>query len=99
VTELVLSGRIFDLIVGLLLLEGLAFSFYRWVTGRGIAHADLWLSLAAGAGLLFAASTGRRCKLGLDRPVPAVGAGRARRGHEPALAPMSQLGFRRPLVD
>jgi hypothetical protein len=55
VTELVLSGRIFDLIVGLLLLEGLAFSLYRRVSGRGIPPADLWLSLAAGAGLLFAA--------------------------------------------
>lgn len=54
-TELVFSGRIFDLIVGLLLLEGLAFSAYRLATGRGIAHADLWLSVAAGAGLLFAA--------------------------------------------
>jgi hypothetical protein len=54
-TDLMFSGRIFDLIAGLLVLEGLALSGYRLVTGRGIGHADLWFSLAAGAGLLFAA--------------------------------------------
>jgi len=53
--ELVSSGRIFDLIGALLLAEGLAFSAYRALTGRGISHADLWFSLAAGAGLLLAA--------------------------------------------
>jgi hypothetical protein len=53
--ELVVSGRIFELIAGLLLLEGLAISLYRSSTGRGIAHLDLWFSLGAGAGLLLAA--------------------------------------------
>jgi hypothetical protein len=55
VTELVGSGRIFDLIAALLLAEGLLFSLYRFMTGRGIGHLDLWLSLGAGAGLLLAA--------------------------------------------
>ena len=54
-SEMVLSGRIFDLIVAMLLVEGLAFSAYRLFTGRGIGLVELWLSLGAGAGLLLAA--------------------------------------------
>ena len=54
-SELIGSGRIFELIAALLLVEGLIFSLYRFMTGRGIAPLDLWLSLGAGAGLLLAA--------------------------------------------
>jgi hypothetical protein len=52
--ELFASGRIVDLILGLMLLEALVLLAYRRRTGRGIAPGNLVVSLLAGALLLLA---------------------------------------------
>jgi hypothetical protein len=54
VTELFGSGRIVDLIVALMLLEGIALVAYRRRTGRGIAPLDWVWNLLAGYFLLLA---------------------------------------------
>ncbi len=52
--ELFASGRIVDLVLGLMLLEALVLVAYRRRTGRGIAAGNLVASLLAGALLLLA---------------------------------------------
>jgi hypothetical protein len=52
--ELFASGRIVDLIVALMVLEGLALMTWRRWSGRGPRALDLVLNLAAGAALLLA---------------------------------------------
>jgi hypothetical protein len=52
--ELFASGRIVDLILGLVVLEALALIAWRRRTGRGIAPVDLLTNLLAGLGLLLA---------------------------------------------
>lgn len=54
VEELIASGRIVDLILGLVGLQFVAILAYRRVTGRGPAAPDVAFSLLAGAGLLLA---------------------------------------------
>jgi hypothetical protein len=54
VTELFGSGRIVDLIVALMLLEGIALLVYWRRTGRGIATLDWVWNLLAGYFLLLA---------------------------------------------
>jgi hypothetical protein len=54
VSELFGSGRIVDLIVVLMLLEGIALFVYRRRTGRGIATLDWVWNLLAGYFLLLA---------------------------------------------
>lgn len=53
-TELFASGRIVDLILALMMLEGALLLAYRLRTGRGLAPADLAVNLLAGACLLLA---------------------------------------------
>lgn len=48
------SGRAVDLILGLLLLEALAFHVYRRATGRGLPLAGIAAYLLSGAFLLLA---------------------------------------------
>ena len=52
--ELFASGRVVGLILGLMLLEGVALAAWHRRTGRGIAPLDLAPNLAAGAMLLLA---------------------------------------------
>ena len=52
--ELFASGRIIDLILLLVVVEGIVFFFYRQRTGRGPATADLLSTLLAGGCLLLA---------------------------------------------
>jgi hypothetical protein len=52
--EFIASGHAIDLILLLVLAEGLALFAYRWKTGRGIAGADLIANLLAGACLMLA---------------------------------------------
>jgi hypothetical protein len=52
--HLISSGRIADLIVGLMLLEAIALIGYYVVKGRGIAPVDLLVNLLAGVALLLA---------------------------------------------
>ena len=52
--ELVASGRIVDLILGLMLLEAVAIGAYHAGTGRGIGPVDLAINLLAGVALLSA---------------------------------------------
>jgi hypothetical protein len=54
VETLIASGRIVDLIVGLMVLEGIALSAYWLARGRGIAPLDLIVNLLAGVALLVA---------------------------------------------
>lgn len=48
------SGRIVDLILGMMLLEALALGIWRRRTGRGVPLPGLLTNLAAGACLLLA---------------------------------------------
>jgi hypothetical protein len=48
------SGRIVDLIIGLMMIETAALIAYRRFTGRGIATAALLANMAAGGCLLLA---------------------------------------------
>ena len=48
------SGRIVDLIIALMIIEGVVLFLYRRGTGRGIAPAALMINLAAGGSLLLA---------------------------------------------
>lgn len=52
--QLVASGRIVDLIGGVMVLEALALGAYHAATGRGIAPLDLVVNLLAGVALLLA---------------------------------------------
>lgn len=52
--ELFASGRIVELIIGLMLMEALLLGVYHRRSGRGIRPLDLALNLAAGALLLLA---------------------------------------------
>jgi len=52
--EFFTSGRIADLIVLLMVVEGVLLIAYRRRTGRGIAGRALWGNLASGACLLLA---------------------------------------------
>jgi hypothetical protein len=54
VHEFFASGRIIDLILGLMVLEALTLVAYRKVAGRGIGAAQLSVNLGAGACLLLA---------------------------------------------
>lgn len=57
------SGRIVDLILALMLVEGLALAAYHGLSGRGPAPLDVVANLGAGAALLLAlrfALTGAR---------------------------------------
>lgn len=53
-SDLVASGRLVDLVLGLMVLEGVLLAAYRRRTGRGIAPADLLVNLLAGGALLLA---------------------------------------------
>ena len=53
-SELFGSGHIADLILLLVVIEGLLLAAYRSLTGRGIAAYALWGNLASGACLLLA---------------------------------------------
>lgn len=53
-SELFADGRIVDLILLLLMIEGAVLAAYRWRTGRGLAIASLAATLLAGAFLLLA---------------------------------------------
>jgi hypothetical protein len=48
------SGRVIELILGLMLLEAVALVLWHQRTGRGIAPLDLCINLCAGALLLLA---------------------------------------------
>jgi hypothetical protein len=52
--HLIASGRIVDLILGLMLLEAIAIGAYHAGTGRGIGPVDLAINLLAGVALLAA---------------------------------------------
>ena len=52
--ELFVTGRVVDLILGLVAVEALALAAYRRRTGRGIPLADLAANLLAGSCLLLA---------------------------------------------
>jgi hypothetical protein len=54
VTDLFATGRVVDLILALMALEGVFLVAYRRRTGRGIVAGDLLSNLLAGAGLLLA---------------------------------------------
>lgn len=51
---LIASGRIVDLILALMVLEGIAIGLYWAAKGRGIAPLDLLVNLLAGVALLLA---------------------------------------------
>jgi hypothetical protein len=53
-SELLASGRIVDLILALMVLEGIVLIAYNRRTGRGVAPVDLLVNLFAGACLLLA---------------------------------------------
>ena len=53
-SELFADGRIVDLILVLMVAEGLAIAVWHRRTGQGMGPADLLVSLAAGAFLLLA---------------------------------------------
>lgn len=53
-SDLVASGRLVDLVLGLMVLEGVLLAAYHRRTGRGIAPADLLVNLLAGGALLLA---------------------------------------------
>jgi hypothetical protein len=52
--ELFSSGRVVDLILVLMLVEGLALTLLWYRQGRGVSPPALWVNLAAGAGMLLA---------------------------------------------
>ena len=52
--QLIASGRVVDLILGLMLLEAIAIGAYHAGTGRGIGPVDLAINLLAGVALLLA---------------------------------------------
>jgi hypothetical protein len=54
VGEFFASGRVVDLILGLMLLEGLALSVVWRRRGRGVPPLALWVNLAAGGAMLLA---------------------------------------------
>jgi hypothetical protein len=54
VSELVASGRIVDLILGFMVLEGLVLAVWHRRTGRGLAPLDVLANVLAGACLLLA---------------------------------------------
>jgi hypothetical protein len=54
VAELFSTGRIVDLILGLMAIEGLIFLAWWRLTGRGLAPGALTTNLASGACLLMA---------------------------------------------
>ena len=54
IEDLIASGRIVDLILGLVVVQFVAIVLYRRTTGRGPAPADIAFTLLAGAGLLLA---------------------------------------------
>jgi hypothetical protein len=56
--SLVVSGRIVDLILLFMLMEGAALLVYRRLTGRGLKPLDLGLLLLPGFFLLLALRTG-----------------------------------------
>ena len=51
------SGRLIDLVLGLMVLEALALGAWRRRTGSGIAPLDLLVNLAAGVALMLAVRT------------------------------------------
>lgn len=53
-TELLASGRIVDLILATMVLEGIVLIAYNRRTGRGVAPVDLLINLLAGMCLLLA---------------------------------------------
>lgn len=53
--DLIADGRIVDVILVMVVAEGLLLALYRRVTGRGIPILDLSVNLLAGACLLLAA--------------------------------------------
>ncbi len=53
-TELFTSGRIVDVILALMVLEGIALVAYHRATGRGVAPAGLLATMLAGGCLLLA---------------------------------------------
>jgi len=53
-SNLFTSGLVADLILALMLVEGFVMVLYRRRTGRGLATADLFWGLLAGAGLVLA---------------------------------------------
>lgn len=53
-TELFASGRVVDLILGLMLLEGIALAIFWHRQRRGVPPLTLWINLAAGACMLLA---------------------------------------------
>ena len=56
--DFVSSGLAVDLVLGFLLLEGVALTFLHVRHGMGVAPARLWPMLGAGAGLLLALRAG-----------------------------------------
>jgi hypothetical protein len=54
VEALITSGRIAELIIGLMVVEGLALSLYWFAKGRGVPPIDLVVNLLAGVALLLA---------------------------------------------
>jgi hypothetical protein len=54
VAEIFASGRVVDLILGLMLLEGLALSVLWRRRGSGVPPISLWTNLAAGGAMLLA---------------------------------------------
>jgi hypothetical protein len=54
IAQLIASGRAVDLILGFMVVEGLALAAYQRVTGRGIAPASLAANLIAGGSILLA---------------------------------------------
>lgn len=71
--ELFDSGRIVELILGLMLLEAVALVVWQRRTGRGIAPLDLCVNLAAGALLLLALRAALPAAASLD-PAPFLAA-------------------------
>jgi len=55
VSWLLASGHIFDIVIAVLVIEGITLALYHRRTGRGVAPADLAGTLIAGLGLVLAA--------------------------------------------
>jgi hypothetical protein len=85
VTDLFSTGRIIDLILGLMVLEGIALAVYHRRTGRGPAPVAVLANLLAGAALLLAL---RAALAGADWPSVALWLGAA------LLAHLADLGRR-----
>lgn len=56
--EFVSSGLAVDLVLGFMLLEGILLTLLHLRRGQGVAPAQLWPMLVAGAGLLLALRAG-----------------------------------------